>query len=115
MDMKYRYALIDNGVVDNVILANYFNATTTAHNLGFSAIQVELYPVQPGDTYDYDTGEFFRDGLKIERELSVEENISSIKSNLDVLQNDVIEALIIDNLAMTEALFEYFSQSGSGD
>ena len=46
-----RYALIIDGIVANVIEADYQNANKIADLQNAKAINVDQYPVQPNDTY----------------------------------------------------------------
>lgn len=48
-----KYALIKNGMVDNVIIADYTSAQTIAQMQGYEkAVNVDHYPVGTGDLYE---------------------------------------------------------------
>lgn len=74
-----RYALIDNGIVTNIIALNDRNASDfpTAVNLGDR-------PVGIGDTYT--DGKFYRDGVEVLTPLeAAQEEMETYKSALNEL------------------------------
>lgn len=93
------YAMIKNGVIDNVIVADYTSAQLLKNNLGYDeAINVDNYPVQKGDIYEngsFLTGEDKLDsegnllipkGTVIQRKMSDEEYIKILEDRLKMAQ-----------------------------
>jgi hypothetical protein len=62
-----KFALINNGVVENVIKADGLNASRIANKKGYDTEpkNVDWWPVQKGDTYSQN--QFYRDGEPIKR------------------------------------------------
>ena len=73
-----RYALIKEGVVQNVIVADYTSANKIATNMNCQAVNAERYPIQPQD--EYIDGEFKRGEVVIQKLPSEEEKIASVSA-----------------------------------
>ncbi len=89
-----RYAFIDDGVVDNVTVGNYYESNKIANRQGMTAVNVDQYPVTKGDTYD--GSKFWRGEIEIERIPTDSEKLA--------VANAVIDDLLLDNLGLTEAV-----------
>lgn len=80
-----RYAMIKNGVVENIAL---FDSAATAQRigteLGFEVVCTDLYFVTIGDTYV--DGVFYHDGDEIERQLTIEEKVNDYASRINDLE-----------------------------
>ncbi len=108
------YAIIKDGIVINVIVADYHTATRLASKIGGIAVNSDRYPVQIGDEYTTVYGD---EQVEVEGEL-VYPNlgqfffrgdtqlpyIPTTVEKLTALENNVIDALIVDNLLLTEAV-----------
>ena len=90
-----KYAIIKDGVVTNVIVADYYNANKIARSQGGIAVLVDNIPTAIGDTYTEDF-KFMRGDVEILRILPPEEKLPIVESTID--------ALILDNLNMTEVM-----------
>ncbi len=96
-----RYAFIDNNTVENVTVGNYHDSNRIANRKGMTAVNVDIYPVQKGDTYD--GSNFWRGEIEIQ----------PIKNDSQKLAeaNIVIDDLLIDNLVLTEIVDNLICQS----
>jgi len=90
-----KYAIVKDGVVTNVIVADYYNANKIAKSQGGIAVLVDNIPTEIGDTYTEDF-KFMRDAVEILRILPPEEKLPIVE--------DTIDSLILDNLIMTEVV-----------
>jgi len=102
-----RYAMIKNGVIDNIIEADYTNAQSIRVIYEYDeAINVDNYSVRIGDKYEngfFLTGEDQYDengnllipaGTIIERRLSDEEYIKILEERLNVIQMALDEVIL---------------------
>jgi len=103
-----RYAVIENGIVDNIIVADYI----TDPNI----VNIDLFPVHIGDTFE--NGIFKRNGLTIQKMPTLEEKIVALgqeKLNLQIALAEAIEKQETDKLnnqlAVAE-LTELLTQKG---
>ncbi len=103
MDQQYKYAIIKDSVVENIIQANYFNANSYASSVDSIAVQVEYYPVQIGDIYQYDEKTFSREGIVILRTLTPDEKLAEQE---EILDNVILDSLNTANdlLSLTDAI-----------
>lgn len=103
-----RYALIKGNVIDNIIMADYYNADQIKVAMGYDyAINVDNYPVGIGDIYEngsFLTGVDIRTedgtllipkGTVIERDLSQEEKFSMLEIENVELKNKVAEQDVV--------------------
>ena len=82
-----RYALIDNGIVSNVIVLNDRNASDFP-----AAVKLGDRPVGIGDTYT--NGKFYRDGVEVLTPLeSAQEEIEQYKTALQTLGVETEESV----------------------
>jgi len=86
-----RYAMIKNGVVDNICL---FDSALTANNLaeqlGYDlAVCTDMYFVTIGDTYV--DGVFIHEGNEIARQLSLEEKADDYAQRINDLELLVLQ------------------------
>ena len=82
-----RYALIDNGIVSNVIVLNDRNASDFP-----AAVKLGDRPVGIGDTYT--NGTFYRDGVEVLTPLeSAQEEIEQYKTALQTLGVETEESV----------------------
>ena len=71
------WALIKNGVVQSVIVADAYNARKISSKAGYDEpVDVEWWPVTSGDTYQ--AGLFYRDGVPIQKTLTPDEKIQLV-------------------------------------
>ena len=81
------YALIDNGIVSNVIVLNDRNASDFP-----AAVKLGDRPVGIGDTYA--DGKFYRDGMEVLTPLeSAQEEIEQYKTALQTLGVETEESV----------------------
>lgn len=90
------YAVIKDGIVKNIIVADYYNASAIAQSQGAIAVDVSEIAAATGDTYTEDF-HFFRNGRDINDPLPVDEG-----SGDSIM--DILDSLILDNLIMTEVV-----------
>ena len=82
-----RYALIDNGIVRNVIVLNDRNASDFP-----TAVKLGDRPVAIGDTYT--DGKFYRDGVEVLTPMEqAQEEIDEYKAALNELGVETEEAI----------------------
>lgn len=86
-----RYAMIKNGVVDNICLFDSaVTATALAEQLGYdAAVCCDLYFVTIGDTYT--DGVFYHEGDEIARQLSLEEKADNHTTRINDLELLVLQ------------------------
>ena len=93
-------AIIKDGAVINTIVINWVLIPTFKENKNFDGD--DLIPVDesvtPGDTYDAETGIFYRDGIRVypaktadERLAELEAAFMEMKSDLKITQKGLIE------------------------
>lgn len=93
------YALVNNGVVQNLAVGNYYDCSVVAHNTyGNEAVAIEVtqYPVEIGDTYEGE--KFYRviQGTKTEIErIPTEEEVVAAHTATLSEHSDAIDELII--------------------
>lgn len=92
-----RYALIIDGIVTNVIEADYQNANKIANLQNAQVINVDQYPVQPQDVYQ--NGVFYRDEVAIERIPTIDEILQfernrNLEQDVYLIDNDFRISLI---------------------
>lgn len=81
-----RYAMIDNGIVTNVIALNDRNASDFP-----AAVKLGDRPVGIGDTYT--DGKFYRDGVEVLTQMEqAQEEIDAYKAALNELSVETEEA-----------------------
>lgn len=84
-----RWALIVNGLVDNIIEADYRGAQQIAGTMECKAANVDLLPVGIGDAYA--NGRFTRNGVTIEQRLSDVEKIVLLGQEITDRELEAIE------------------------
>ena len=89
-----RYAIIIDNVVNNVIIANFHVAKNIAESKNGIVICVDQYKVQKND--DYIDEKFYRNGVELKATFTDKQLIQN--------QSEIIDALIIDNLALTQEI-----------
>lgn len=110
-----QYALIKNNTIENIIVADSYNANQIKSSLGYDeAINVDGYPVSIGDVYEegfFLTGKDFLDnegivmvskGTVIERNISQEEQFKNLKEENITLKQKVAE----QDQVIEELMFE---------
>lgn len=88
------YALIKNGVVENLIVADGVHTAmqiSQAHNCD-EAVCIEQYTVGIGDQYI--DGVFYHEGNEVERQLTLEEENAKLKEQLASV-DDALLALML--------------------
>lgn len=85
------YALIKNGVVENIIEADYPNIQTIAELLGVGAVCIDQYPVAIGDAYT--NGSFIRNGIEVQQNQTPQQQIYALQIAL-ISAQDAINSLL---------------------
>lgn len=98
------YAMIKNGVIDNIIVADYTMAQTLAQTLEYdAAINCDNYPVKIGDIYEngaFMIGEDVKDEqgniliparTVIERNITAEEQVKILEAENSNLKTQVAD------------------------
>lgn len=87
-----RLAVIENGIVTNVIEGDFQNARHI-FPLESQVVNVDFFPVSIGDTYE--SGKFYRDGEVIPRTLTADEKIGKLEMDKALLQQQMDELTIL--------------------
>lgn len=88
------YALIKDGKVINVIVADWQNVNKIAKLQECEFVNVDFYPVQIGD--DYTDGVFYRDGVEIKRIKTDSEKIGQLESDVISAQQTITDLDLAD-------------------
>lgn len=87
-----RLAVIEHSIVTNVIEGD-FQSTRHIFPLESQVVNVDLYPVNIGDTYE--GGQFYRNGEVIPRILTADEKIVKLEADKALLQQQMDELTIL--------------------
>lgn len=76
MNYATNFAVVENGIVTNVLWGMVYNMTTDFPN----AVQIDDRAVQIGDTYE--NGVFYHDGVEVK---TIAEELADMKAALELL------------------------------